>query len=132
MYGLVKQTGHDEAQRLFEMAIKAHCDRHKKAHASGLLGDCQGGCKCKDGVCPDTPVPLPSPEIVISASVEKAEEENPIEEEKEEQEKEEEEESPEQPEQEEVGETSVDDITMDETEDSIHADTSTLLPTTEL
>lgn len=126
LYGLVKQTGHDEAQRLFEMAIKAHCDRHKKAHAAGLLGDCQGGCKCKDGVCPDTPMPLPSPEIVVSAiSDEKTQDENPVESAIDE--------SVEQPDQEEVkGETSVDDTTIDETEDSIHADTSTLLPTTEL
>ncbi|XP_066923803.1 ATP-binding cassette sub-family C member 4-like [Clytia hemisphaerica] len=125
LYGLVKQTGHDEAQRLFEMAIKAHCDRHKKAHVAGLLGDCQGGCKCKDGVCPVTPMPLPSPEIVVSAiSDEKTQDENPVESAIDQ--------SVEQPDQEEVRETSVDDTTIDETEDSIHADTSTLLPTTEL
>jgi len=54
LYGLVQQTGHDEAQRLFEISIKAHCNRHKMNYddAKGNFGDCQLGCKCKDGVCP--------------------------------------------------------------------------------
>ena len=148
LYGLVQQTGHDEAQRLFEMAIKAHCDRHKKAHASGNLGDCQGGCKCKGGVCPPVPVPIPSLEIVISKSVEKSENvgdinvvssdvvannvdlelSNDISEEEEKQNINE------------TQETSIDDDTdltlnshSDDVDDDVnHADTSNLLPTTEL
>lgn len=54
LYGLVKQTGHDEAQNLFEISIKAHCKRHHISVTElsrGKFGDCGGGCPC--GTCPE-------------------------------------------------------------------------------
>lgn len=63
LYSLVQQTGHDEAQRLFEMSIKAHCARHAKESVTGNLGDCEGGCGCRGGVCP--PYPISSPVIRV-------------------------------------------------------------------
>lgn len=47
LYNLVSQTGHDEAQRLFEMTVLAHTSRCSKLDEElGCLGDCHGGCPC--------------------------------------------------------------------------------------
>ena len=69
LYSLVHQTGHDEAQRLFEMSIKAHCARHTKEAATGSIGDCQGGCGCKGGVCPPNPIASPLPVIKVENEI---------------------------------------------------------------
>lgn len=47
LYSLVAQTGHQEAQNLFVMAIKAHTLRHKKAKITDAhMGDCGECCNC--------------------------------------------------------------------------------------